>query len=381
MGMSVKRPVYAAAAIVAAAGILSAGAAIKPASADATFGVQPNIACSKTTWCREFKNNSTGAGIEGDAANGIGVEATSTAGMAMYGVSSTGDGIVGVSSSNAALVGESSSGIGVYGNGGSGNGVYAYATGSASSFYADGSAIAVEAHGFGSGASVYGRPFGSGPAGIFDASGDTNFGTITYSNGLPAQYAYNFNGNGADVSGTYIGVIGRSSSFPFLATDSSGNDLFWVTGAGQMFAHGYNTFAPTRNGGSATAFGSEAASPTMEDNGTAQLVNGSATIKLDATFAQTIDASKAYQVMLTPDGDTRGLFIASKSPNGFIVREVQGGHSSISFDYHIYAPAVGQSNVRMSLVNRSMINAMGPKAAIVTPARVKTAKPSARPTH
>jgi hypothetical protein len=377
--MFVNRPVYAAAAIVAAAGILSAGAAIKPASADATFGVQPNGACSNSTWCKEWKNNGTGAGVEGDTKNGIGVIGRATAGLGMYGVSSTGDGIYGASTSNAGIVGYSSSSLGVYGNSGSGNGVYAYATGSAASFYADGSAIAVEAHGFGSSASVYGRPLGSGPAAIFDASGDTNYGTITYSNGAPATWAYNYNGNGADVSGTYIGVIGRATSFPFVATDPSANDLFWVTGTGQVFAHGYNTFAPTRTGGSATAYGTEAASPTMEDNGTAQLVNGSATIKLDGTFAQTIDASKAYQVMLTPDGDTRGLFIASKGPNGFVVREVQGGHSSISFDYHIYAPAVGQSNVRMSLVNRSMINAMGPKAVVVTPARVKPSKAPARP--
>lgn len=381
MGMIVKRPVFAAAAIVAAAGILSAGVALKPASADATFGVQPNGTCSNTTWCKEFKNNGTGAGIQGDTKNGIGVKATAVAGLGMVGSSSTGVGITGVSSSNAGISGYSSSSIGVYGNSGSGNGLYAYATGSASSLYVDGTAIAVEAHGFGGSASIFGQPYGSGVAGYFDSSLNTNYGTIAYSNGAPSMWAYNFNGNGADISGTYIGVIGRapSSGFPFVATDPSGNDLFWVTGAGQVFAHGYNTFAPTHNGGSATAYGSASTSPTMEDNGTAQLVNGIATIKLDTTFAQTIDTNKAYQVMLTPDGDTRGLFVASKSPNGFVVREVQGGRSSISFDYHIYAPAMGQSNVHMSLINRSMLNAMTPKAKFVAPARIKPSKAAVRP--
>jgi len=383
MGMFVKRPVFAAAVIVAAAGILAGGIALKPASA-ADGNAQPNGSCTNTTWCREFKNLGTGAGVEGDTKNGIGVKATATAGIAMYGVSSTGNGIDGISTSNAGLVGESDSGIGVYGNSNSGNGMYAYATGGASSFYADGSAIAVEAHGFGGSASVFAQPFGSGPAGYFDASGNSSYGTIAYSDGSPASFAYKYNGNGADVTGSYIGVIGRGtagSGFPFVATDLSGNDLFWVNGNGAVFAHSYNTFAPTRNGGSATAFGSQATSPTMEDNGTAQLVNGMATVKLDPTFAQTIDASKAYQVMLTPDGDTRGLFVATKTPSGFVVREVQGGRGSISFDYHIYAPAVGQGNVHMALVNRSMINGMGPKAAVVTPARIKPAKAATRPSH
>ncbi|HYK52810.1 MAG TPA: hypothetical protein VEV38_04710, partial [Candidatus Eremiobacteraceae bacterium] len=121
-------------------------------------------------------------------------------------------------------------------------------------------------------------------------------------------------------------------------------------------------FTRTRGGGEAISYGARSASPTIEDNGTAQLVNGTANVQLDTTFARSIDNRQAYQVMLTPDGDTKGLYMASKSPNGFIVREVQGGHSNISFDYHIYAPSLGQAGERMTEMTPSEAAAMMPHA-------------------
>jgi hypothetical protein len=92
------------------------------------------------------------------------------------------------------------------------------------------------------------------------------------------------------------------------------------------------------------------------------LINGVAMVALDAAFAQTIDPRVPYHVMLTPDGDTRGLFVASKGPNGFVVREVQGGRGSLTFDYHIYAPALGHPNDRMAVVTRDIASSIMPKA-------------------
>jgi hypothetical protein len=56
-----------------------------------------------------------------------------------------------------------------------------------------------------------------------------------------------------------------------------------------------------------------------------------------------------YRVFLTPSGDTRGLFVAMRTVNGFIVRESQGGHATVSFDYRIVATALGQAGERMAL--------------------------------
>jgi hypothetical protein len=42
-------------------------------------------------------------------------------------------------------------------------------------------------------------------------------------------------------------------------------------------------------------------------------------------------------VFLTPNADTRGLYVQGKYARGFIVREVGNGRGSFDFDYRVYA--------------------------------------------
>jgi len=112
-------------------------------------------------------------------------------------------------------------------------------------------------------------------------------------------------------------------------------------------AHGGKTFVKS--------FTAKMSSPTVEDTGTAQLVGGSAAVRLDHTFAATIEPTIAYRVFLTPGGDTRGLYVATKTAGGFIVREAQGGRSSVSFDYRIVATAAGQAGQRMTIASAATL--------------------------
>ena len=156
-----------------------------------------------------------------------------------------------------------------------------------------------------------------------------------------------------------------------MATDTSGHNLFFVDGNGNIAYHARLTFVSTKNRAQAVAYGATTATPTIEDTGTARLANGSATVPLDATFAQTIDPQRTYQVMLTPDGDTRGLYVAGKTATGFVVREVQGGRGSFDFDYHIYATTIGHARDRMALVSgggTSIPHAPAVHQAVVQPA-------------
>jgi hypothetical protein len=59
----------------------------------------------------------------------------------------------------------------------------------------------------------------------------------------------------------------------------------------------------------------------FEDFGTGQLSGGSAQIALDSAFASTINTGEIYHVFLTPNGDSKGLYVASKTVAGFEVRE------------------------------------------------------------
>jgi hypothetical protein len=94
------------------------------------------------------------------------------------------------------------------------------------------------------------------------------------------------------------------------------------------------------------SYGAEETEPTMEDVGSARLVNGSATVPLAADYRQTISGSQ-YLVFLTPQGDSNGLYVESKTPGGFVVRESHAGRSTLDFDYRIVAQQYGAKYGRL----------------------------------
>ena len=98
------------------------------------------------------------------------------------------------------------------------------------------------------------------PATALYGSASSGYGLIAQSAGHDAIYGNNTNGNGGDISGTYIGIIGRapSSGYPLVLTDSSGNDVFFVDGAGNVHYHGsFQNFARTANGATVSSFSAE----------------------------------------------------------------------------------------------------------------------------
>lgn len=128
--------------------------------------------------------------------------------------------------------------------------------------------------------------------------------------------------------------------------------LFVVDGAGNVsYAGSLRNATQIGAGASVTAFSPKTTLPTVEDSGTAQLVGGSAAIRLDPIFAAAIDPKTSYCVLLTPNGDTHQLFVAATTPEGFIVRESQGGRSTATFDYRVLATPLGQVGQRMALIS------------------------------
>jgi len=74
----------------------------------------------------------------------------------------------------------------------------------------------------------------------------------------------------------------------------------------------------------------------FEDFGTARLVRGRATVRLDRGFAAVVRRDRLH-VFLTPEGECRGLYVSRKSAAGFEVRELQRGTSSVRFTYRVVA--------------------------------------------
>jgi len=86
----------------------------------------------------------------------------------------------------------------------------------------------------------------------------------------------------------------------------------------------------------------------FEDMGSAQLAKGSAVVKLEPTFAQTVNSGVEYHVFLTPKGDCKGLYVTNETASSFEVRELGGGRTSIAFDYRIVARRKGYEDIRLA---------------------------------
>jgi hypothetical protein len=74
----------------------------------------------------------------------------------------------------------------------------------------------------------------------------------------------------------------------------------------------------------------------LEDFGTGEVADGWGEVRLDPGFAE-VAATDTFHVFLTPLGDCGGLFVGERREDGFVVREQQGGASSVPFSYRVVA--------------------------------------------
>jgi len=156
------------------------------------------------------------------------------------------------------------------------------------------------------------------------------------------------NGNGvfaasSDSTGVFQALEARGNNALtdiFYGVNASNNDACLIdpfadlSCSGTIQGNAVRARHETAVGQRVLTYAAESASATLEDVGTAHLVNGVANVAFDRAFAATIDRSQ-YHVFLTPMGDTRGLYVSLKAPAGFQVRENMGGRSTVGFDYRI----------------------------------------------
>lgn len=377
------RAVTLGVAVVAAATVSLAAAF--PTIAEGAGIAVTSVTCSVTgfNWCISGNNTSSGIGVIGTSKSGTGLRGTSTSQYGLKATSVSGTAILAqtTSGSNAVTATDASTeGFGVNASGGV-VGLYGTASKNGYGVYGttkSGSGDGVLGTVTGSGTGVSGNS-SKGTGGDFNSASDGD-GVDASAHGGIAVYAFNTNGNGADVEGTNIGVIGRApaAGYPLVLTDSSSNVVFEVDGKGNVsYSGGLSGLAKTARGGTARSFSPNSTQPTVEDSGTAQLVRGVAIVRLDPTFAASIEPTAAYRVFVTPDGDTHGLFVAGKTAGGFVVRESQAGRSTVTFDYRILATSLGAAGQHMSMLTPAAVHALAPR----TPSRPvpAVALPAVRP--
>jgi hypothetical protein len=305
-------------------------------SHQAKAGAVIDPTCTSSLPCIEYDNNSTGPGVRGISLHGNGLAGTTRvissspasgrAGVLGNDTSASGGG-------NAGVRGLSSIGDGVFGQSNTGIGLFGTST---NFFGVEGTSSADD--------------------GVFGFSGNANgvegdtFSTLSTNAGVQGS-------NGA----FSIAIRAKGFGGPlFVGNNNSATDVFTVDNSGNITIAGLIFTGGTCSTGCApkaaspgvhiVSYAPREAQPTMEDFGEARLVSGQAYVKLDPAFANVIDQRASYLVFITAEGDNKGLYVSQKSLDGFVVRESQGGHSTVAFSYRIVAKPYGPSQPRLARI-------------------------------
>ena len=366
---------------------------VVPQSTAASGSAGPNLTCVSPDPCLEWDNSARGSGLIGTSAKGTGVVGQTKAGGTTSHTGVNGRDISTTNFRNSGVLGTSSLGNGVEGRAGIpvshpfGDGVLGAST------LQNGVQGQILGNHTGPVAGVYGQDLtaDSAGAGVRGESTDGNGvrGLSTNANGVQGVSS-NLNASGVygenEVNGGF-GVAGRSVAdgfgvmadnpvngaiypalyvhqgpagsclCPEILVNNNSADAMTLDTAGNMVILGTLTqngslrvTTATNGGRKVVAYAPRDAQPAIEDSGEAQLVEGQAVVRLDPTFASSIDARSPYLVFVTPDGSTSGgLYVSSKTVTGFTVRENGAGRSSVVFDYRIVAKPYGASAPRLPL--------------------------------
>lgn len=150
-----------------------------------------------------------------------------------------------------------------------------------------------------------------------------------------------------------VGVYGSATTGAREMNNSAGvfgysDDGYGVYSDGTLGSTGpLVAVAPTRDYGHREVYAVASAENWFEDVGEGRLAGGETTVRLDPVFAQTVDTGAGYHVFLTPLGD-RGLYVAEKSGDSFVVRGLGEAGEDIAFDWRIVAKRRGHGAKRLA---------------------------------
>ncbi|WP_263356092.1 hypothetical protein [Acidicapsa ligni] len=147
----------------------------------------------------------------------------------------------------------------------------------------------------------------------------------------------------------YNGGSAGKGSFSAMMVGSPGGTC-GIGGSGDFSCTGQiKSLVSTQNGErTVETYSVQSAENWMEDFGSGSLHSGSTTVTIDPAFAETVSSTADYRIFITPNGDSKGLFVTNKTATSFEVRESSGGTASIAFDYRIVAKRRGFEAQRLT---------------------------------
>ncbi len=297
-------------------------------SANATSGQTVGVyGLNESTSTGAAGVSGTASGLSGQTIGVYGVDSSTTNGAAaVYGLA------LGNSGNTLGVYGKSVSSIGV--------GVYGVAVGPS------GSQPPQELNPFGVWGDTVGLPIGNGYTagfGVLGTAGASTAGGFYNNSSNDATLLLENEGSGG------TNIVNQAAPLLEAYGGNSGKGCMMDV-SGTLNCDGTVTAVVPTAGGArkVSLYAVQSPENWFEDFGSGVLSSGAATITLDATFTQTVNTGTGYHVFLTPNGDSKGLYVSQKTATSFEVREQGGGHSSIAFDYRIVAKRNGYENVRLA---------------------------------
>ncbi len=337
-------------------------------------------------------NNANYFGVYGTGLFGVTGETQSANGYGLWGLADSQTGsAVGVYGSTQASAGYGVEGTspwaGVWGTGGS-YGVYGKSSDGIGVFGAttDGGAILGQAAGFSNtGISVSVSSGVQGDTGGTSGEGLNYVGVLATADSNVALQAENKDSTGDFPTMIVVNnTASANTHFPVFQTSSpntySNTRHCTIDTSANLTCTGVVSGVVGRADGKQTAiYAMQSAENWLEDAGSGQLSGGSVRIEIDSAFAQTVNAGVEYHVFLTPNGDSKGLYVSQKTATSFEVHEQGGGTSSIAFDYRIMAKRKGYENVRLEDVTERFKQRAAPVEKTRRPLPSTATGPAARP--
>ena len=356
---------------------------------DGVFGTAAGSGAGVYGVDTDKSSSGNGAGVFGGSQVQVGVSGYSRDLEGVFGTAAgNGAGLYGentdssTSGNGAGVFGGSKVQTGVYGSSGVGDGVFGTTAGNGAGVYGENTESSS-----GTGAAVLGD--GRHRAGVVGYSTDVNAGYFSSSGTFTAVFGTADSSSGVasyNNNNTYSALYAEADSAtgsPLyvnnhvtklgLVVDYTGSGYF----SGQVEATGFIKELRTHAGGPVKSYETSSTEDTIEDTGSGSLVRGSGVVRFDANFTRAIDASRGYRVLITPDGDNRGLFVSNKGPAGFAVREAQGGRSTLAFDYRVVAYPIGGDAARLPPATVAHAPQAPPRLAAAMAERPQLAPPLA----
>ena len=154
------------------------------------------------------------------------------------------------------------------------------------------------------------------------------YGSAAYANGAGFLPESELIGIGGGFFGDLIGSVSNGRVIGQL----NRGELFASYNAGNTYTTGKNIELVGADGTEKTAvYAVTSLDATIYSKGNAQLVNGQASIAFDENYSALLGESPV--VTVSPNGNCNGVYIASVDKNGFTIREMNNGTSTVAISW------------------------------------------------